>query len=481
LKEGLGEKTFIKVFSPKKYRNNYCYTLISWIDMKATSNDIFNKRRAGILMPIFSLPNKYGIGSFGQSAFDFINFLVKSGFGIWQILPLNPTGFGDSPFSSPNSFVLNPYFIDLEILADEGLLKKEELKVHEYPTSSPVCYLCLYNTRLKLLKKAYRRFIDKNNVVIGFCEFLEQTALKQWLNLKNYANKNGVLLFGDMPLYVAQDSIEYKRNSNLFLEGLVAGCPPDDFSSTGQLWGNPVYDWEKHKNDNYSWWIRRIAYNLQLFDAIRIDHFRGLDEFYSIDKNATNAIHGKWLKGGGKDFIKTINEQLNNPPLFAEDLGYITDSVRELLEFSGYLGMRVLQFGLSDNDPNSYHLSDNYPKNCIAYSGTHDNDTALGFYKKQSSETKTTIKKILNISNSRNIGFAAAKSVLLSKANIAIIPIQDFLNLDSNYRTNTPATVGNHNWSVRICSDMLTDKLADKIKEVVVLSGRCMSFGEKLL
>jgi len=476
----------------------------------------FQSRSTGILLPIFSLPSPFGIGSFGEPAYKFIDFLHNAKQKFWQVLPLNPIDNYNSPYSSPSTFAGNPLFIDLDLLVKDKLLKKTELleaggilpslqQSGQYrpPTSitSYIDYHTVQKTHYPLLQKAFSRFI-KNDDFYSFIQknshwlepyctyslnqtsqpkeyfaFLQYIFYTQWQTLKSYANKKGIYLIGDIPLYVAKNSVDAISNPNLFLlekngkPSLVAGCPPDDFSKDGQKWGNPLYNWQIHKDTGYKWWIERLANSLSLYDAVRLDHFRGLEQFYAIPIEST-AKEGLWLEGGGEHFINTINAWFNNPPLIAEDLGHITDGVRLLLKISNYPTMRVLNFGFNAPLGKSEHLPHNFAAHTVAYTQTHDTDTICGLYNKSNAKTKADINDYFATKNGENIGFLAAVSILKSPANTAIIPLSDYLNLDSSARINTPGTIGNHNWSYRHNSTHLNKELAQKIARQTLLSGR---------
>ena len=397
-------------------------------------------RTSGILMPIFSLPSKYGIGTFGSEAYNFIDFLKKSGQTYWQILPIGTTSFGDSPYQSFSSFAGNPYFVDLEMLIDEKLLTKEDLEEFSWgEDDGKVDYEVIYNSRYKVLKIAYENFKKTNDSHFKefkkeneywlndyalfsalkdyhngasfdkwekdfktrnlatlekfetehkddteFYKMIQYFFSKQWFLLKEYANKNGIYIIGDIPIYVAYDSADvwsapeqFQLDKNLYPKA-VAGCPPDAFSDDGQLWGNPLYNWNYMKKDGYGWWVRRIAYSAKLYDMVRIDHFRAFSAYYSIPYGDKTAQNGKWKKGPGKSLFETLNKALGKLNIIAEDLGTIDEDVRKLLKFTGYPGMKVLQFAFNAKEESSY-LPHNIGKDCVVYTGTHDNDTAIGY------------------------------------------------------------------------------------------------------
>ena len=485
-------------------------------------------RSSGILMPIFSLPSEYGIGTFGKAAYEFVDFLIKAGQTYWQILPIGPTGYGDSPYQTFSSYAGNPYFIDLNILCDNGLLKKSEIEQTSEEQEKKIDYGFLYEKRLKTLKKAFKRFIpntdyknfcdknafwleyyslfmtikelnngiawqnwdealknrdesaiseikEKNSEKIEFYSFLQYEFSLQWHSLKDYANRKGIKIIGDIPIYVALDSADVWAEPEQFLldkelkPTFVAGCPPDSFSPSGQLWGNPLYDWAYMECDGFHWLIKRTKYMLSLFDVIRIDHFRAFESFYSIPYGAESAESGKWVKAPGKRLFKALEGQLGeNLPIIAEDLGFLTDDVRDLLKFTGYAGMKVLQFAFDSNEESDY-LPHNYIKNTVVYTGTHDNDTVIGWSK---TAKGTDLEYAQNyVLSSEPINMALIRLAMMSVSNTCIIPIQDFLGLGSNGRINIPSTLGN-NWCWRVKKEQLSDSLADKIYNLTVLYGR---------
>ena len=398
-------------------------------------------RASGILMPVFSLPSRYGIGSFSKSAYQFVDMLKKAGQKYWQILPLCPTSYGDSPYQSFSTYAGKPYFIDLDQLIEEKLLTRKECQACDFGDDpQDIDYGKLYENRFKLLRKAYERanvgedqefeayrrenawWLDDyalfmavkdrfdgvawnewaedirlrwSNAMdyyrrelyyeIEFYSYLQFVFMKQWKKLKNYANINGIEIIGDIPIYVAFDSADAWANPELFqfdsenLPTAVAGCPPDGFSADGQLWGNPLYRWDYHRETGFDWWIRRIAYCSELYDVVRIDHFRGFDEYYSIPYGDTTARNGHWEKGPGIALFEAAKNRLGELNIIAEDLGYITDSVKKLVADSGFPGMKVLEFAFDSREKSDY-LPYTYEKNSVVYTGTHDNETIAGWY-----------------------------------------------------------------------------------------------------
>jgi 4-alpha-glucanotransferase len=491
-------------------------------------------REAGVLMPIASLPSKYGIGAFSKSAYDFVDWLVEAGQSYWQVLPLGPTGYGDSPYQSFSTFAGNPYFIDLEELIHLGYLTYDQCEGYDFGDNPRyIDYEKIYNARYQVLKTAYyqsrilddedfRLFVHKQkewlqdyalymvikdlndgkawnqwerplkerhpeaiasirehySEEIGFYEFQQYLFHQQWLKLKNYANEKGVKIIGDIPIYVAFDSSDAWASPELFefsenlMPYCVAGCPPDSFSSTGQLWGNPLYDWKEHKRTHYAWWLKRLNHCFKWYDMVRIDHFRGFDEFYSIPNGDQTAENGSWKKGPGYDIFKQINESLVNAKVIAEDLGYLTETVVELLRQTGYPGMKVLQFAFDSREASDY-LPHNYTQNCVVYTGTHDNDTVKGWYRAICPEDKALCNDYLNIQpeDEENIHWHMIRAALSSVAKLAVIPIQDYLGLGSEARINTPSTLGN-NWHWRLYSNELDSNLAQRVEHMTKLYGR---------
>lgn len=491
-------------------------------------------RASGILLPIASLPSNYGIGCFSKQAYDFIDILIKAGQKYWQILPIGPTSFGDSPYQSFSTFAGNPYFIDLEYLIQEGLLTKKECDSYDFGKNPTyIDYGKIYQSRFKLLNLAYKRsdctnnkeykeFCNKNaywledyalfmavkdqfegvswnewekdiklripsalekyrNILskeINFYKYIQFEFTSQWVELKKYANQNDVQIIGDIPIYVAFDSADTWANPELFqfdengIPIAVAGCPPDAFSSTGQLWGNPLYRWEYHKEHNFDWWIQRIRYCLEQYDVLRVDHFKGFDEYYSIPFGDATAENGTWKKGPGFDFFSELKNQLGEVNIIAEDLGNLTDSVRQLLKKTGYPGMKVLQFAFDSREVSDY-LPHNYEKNSIVYTGTHDNDTILGWYESINKQDKELSKAYLNNYKSvkEEIPWDFIRLAQQSVSKLCIIPIQDYLGLDSKARINIPSTLGN-NWVWRLKKEDITTDIIKKMHQITKLYGR---------
>lgn len=486
------------------------------------------KRAAGILLPITSLPSNYGIGCFSKSAYDFIDWLKKAGQTYWQILPLGPTSYGDSPYQSFSTFAGNPYFISLEALIEEGVLIEEECKEADFGSQpNDIDYKKLYYNRYPLLRKAYERskvnenkayleFVEKNQwwlsdyalfmavksrfdgvewtqwaedirlrwgfamdyyrrelyFEIEFQQYMQFKFFEQWKKLKDYANQNGIRIIGDIPIYVAMDSADTWAHPELFqldeqnVPYAVAGCPPDGFSADGQLWGNPLYRWDYHKSTGYDWWISRLAYCFQLYDVVRIDHFRGFDEYYSIPYGAKSAKTGHWEKGPGIELFHCIEQRLGWHEVIAEDLGYVTDSVRKLVYESGFPGMKVLEFAFDSRDSGSAndYLPHNYIENSVAYTGTHDNETICGWFESISKAEQQMAREYLCdfYTPKKQLYQAFLALVMRSNAKTCIIPMQDYLGYDNQCRINTPSTVGK-NWKWRLTKVELSKELQEEI------------------
>ena len=483
-------------------------------------------------MHISSLPGPYGIGDFGKSAFDFVDFLDRANQREWQILPLGITGFGDSPYQNFSAFAGNPYFIDLNELLELGFIEREELEnlpLGEEPEK--VDYGILYKNKMELLRRAYKRayriighdlkvfyeeekrwlrdyalfmaikadrkgiswlrwpaeykdihseavleFEKNHEKEMYFHVFIQYYFFKQWKKLKNYANDKNIRIIGDIPIYVAEDSSDVWGNSHLFkvdtefVPITVAGCPPDAFSITGQLWGNPIYNWEANEKEGYKWWIERIRASFQIYDMVRIDHFRGFEAYWEIKNGAENAVHGQWTKGPNMKLFKKIREELGQLDIIAEDLGFLTEEVHELIRETGFPGMKVLQFAFDPREESDY-LPHTYDGNAVVYTGTHDNETIMGWVRTVKSEDMIHAGKYLKLSYEEGINWGFIRGAYSSVANLAIIPMQDFLGLGNEARMNIPSTLGN-NWVWRMKENELTDKLADKIAKLTRMYGR---------
>ena len=492
-------------------------------------------RSSGIIMHIASLPGKYGIGTFGKEAYEFCDFLKKSGQRYWQILPLGATGFGDSPYQSFSAFAGNPYFIDFDLLNKDGLLELEDYNYINFGKSViDIDYGLIFKEKMKVLRKAYensklknieklRLFDEEENYwiedyalymaikshfnlkswqtwdedirlrkleaiekykkllsdEIKYWKFLQYEFYKQWKSLKLYVNNLNIEIIGDMPIYVAEDSADVWANPEAFLLHRktlkplnIAGCPPDIFAKTGQLWGNPIYDWNYMEKTDYKWWVDRIRQSLNLYDVLRIDHFKGFESYWSIPYGNTTAENGKWVKGPGIKVFNAIKDELGNVNIIAEDLGTLTKRTIKLRDDTGFPGMKILTFAF-DTDSTNPFLPHNYEKNFIVYTGTHDNDTVRGWM--ETTAPKDQVKKAieylqLNKEEGYNWGFI--RGAWSSIADVSIALMQDFLDLGNEARINLPSTLGN-NWRWRVKEEVLTDTLAEKIYKVTKIYGRC--------
>ncbi len=488
-------------------------------------------RRSGILLHITSLPSKGGIGTMGKEAYEFVDFLHKSGMSVWQVLPISPTGFGDSPYQSVSTYAGNPLLIDLPMLKDEGLI--DNLNFMPEEDSHRVDYGKVVEQKTKILKYVYKksyfkceneitRFVRKNTWVkeyalfsaikehfgmvswmawsdedirmrkrgamlrykellkesIDYYIFIQYLFFKQWFALKKYANKNGISLFGDMPIYVAEDSADVWTNHKVFqLDAdrrptFIAGVPPDYFSMDGQRWGNPLYDWKYLKDTNFRWWTKRLKAMNKIYDILRVDHFIGFANYYAIPANEDTARNGKWKIAPGKAFFKTVKQELPNIDIVAEDLGAVNKRVKDLLDYCGYPGMKVLSFAFSGN-PNDPHLPQNYEENFVVYTGTHDNTTAEGWYQAANEWQRELADKVLRRNEGESFAEAMCRGAMLSKAATCILPMQDILDLPDAARMNIPSTIGGLNWRWRMLPGQFNDKLADKLRGLNIVSGRC--------
>ena len=453
-------------------------------------------KSCGILLPIFSLPSSYGIGCFSKEAYQFVDFLKSTGQSYWQILPLGTIGEGNSPYLSYSSFAGSVLYIDLEQLQAEGLLTPEECDNWEFSESEDkVDYDKVLMSREILLWIAYSRFRGGKDYedfkkthkewLDDFCKymdlkqpgkgreyfcFVQYKFLSQWLKLKQYANTNGIQIIGDLPFYVAKEGADFLAHPEMFQldeDGkprVQGGCPPDAFAENGQLWSNPVYDWEYHKNTGYDWWMKRLSHNFLLYDVLRLDHFRGFDEYFVIPADAETAAGGKWEKGPGLDFFLTLKKKLGDVKIIAEDLGFLTDSVRELQKEIGYPGMKILEFAFGAWDDSAY-LPHKYEDNCVVYTGTHDNDTVVGWYENMSDEDRNFLHHYLEhstIVHTGKINLDLISLALESRGDTVIIPLQDYLGLGSSARINIPSTVGK-NWEWRVTKEQLNNELRTTI------------------
>ena len=512
---------------------------------KDMSSFLLERRRAGILMPLFSLPGKYGIGSFSKEAREFVRFLKEAGQSYWQILPMGPTGYGDSPYQSFSTFAGNPYFIDLSTLVEEGLLLEEELSGISFSDSEErVDYGKLYKLRFPVLEKAVKRFLarleaeteferkDKAEAKMegdtelkpfaktdaecfsfkaekeAYLTFLSENAhwlpsyaafmekkmpysadfhkvcqyffIKQWKSLKDYANSLGIKIIGDIPIYVSLDSSDVLDHPALFQltetgePSAVAGCPPDAFAENGQLWGNPLYAWEKHEEEGYSWWISRMKHCFSLYDIVRVDHFRGFDEYFSIPYGDENAKRGHWEAGPGMKLFHAMEQALGKKEVIAEDLGYVTESVKKLVKDSGFPGMKLLEFAFDSRESGDYRPN-TWTKNTVCYTGTHDNQVLKDWFLEILPEDREMAaeysgKSVEELLKTDYVDFFI-KMTLDSVSNTAMIPMQDYLHKGKEARINTPSRLGN-NWSYRFTKEDFSKSVAEKIRKMTEESGR---------
>ena len=494
-------------------------------------------RSTGILLSITSLPSKYGIGCFSKAAYDFVDFLAEAGQTYWQILPLGPTSYGDSPYQTFSTIAGNPYMISLEDLIEEGVLTAEECDAVDFGADPErVDYGKMSENRLKLLRKAYERsdiskrygyqkFVYENRdwlpdhalfmalkghfnnaswtewpkdirlrwdfaldhyrrelyFDIEFQQYLQYTFFRQWEKLKAYANSKAIKIIGDIPIYVSQDGVDRWTHAELFQVDrqnnltAVAGCPPDAFSADGQVWGNPLYRWDYHRETGFDWWINRLYHTFRLYDAVRLDHFRGFDEYFSVPFGAENALEGHWEKGPGMDLFNTLRYRLGEKELIVEDLGLMTDSVRKLVKDSGFPNMKVLQFAFDADDigaANDY-LPHNYDRNCVVYTGTHDNETIHGWLMGLEKKERDHIRTYLRDFDTANkwLYKKMIDLAMMSCADTCIIPLQDWLGLDNSARMNTPGTV-DINWSWRMVPGQIPAGMAEEILAVTKRYGR---------
>ena len=484
-------------------------------------------------MPLFSLPSPYGIGTMGSAAKDFVDFLHAAGQRYWQMLPAGPTSYGDSPYQSFSSFAGNPYFVDIEILIDDGLLTKEEADSADLGQDpGKIDYGKLYENRIGLLKKAASRgmpddgealdaFIEEkkawlpdyalfmalkrhygmipwtewpdedirlhkpeacekwNRVLredVRFFEYIQLLFYRQWSKLRTYANDSGIGIIGDMPIYVAMDSADVWAKPQLFqlndenLPEEVAGVPPDLFNADGQLWGNPLYDWEAMKQDGFDWWIRRIAGAGELFDVLRIDHFRGFESYYAVPASEKNARKGRWVKGPGAVFVDILKARFPDIDFIAEDLGYPTPEVKALLDGSGFPGMRLLECAFNETDDSDF-LPHNYCVNCICYTGTHDNRTVKGWLDSAPEDELSFARNYLALNEEEGFARGVIRAGMSSVAGLFIAQMQDWLELGDEARINRPG-IPEGNWTWRMKPGMATGKLAEEIYDMTRLYGR---------
>lgn len=427
-------------------------------------------RKSGVLLPVFSLPGPYGIGTFGAGARRFVDFLAESGQSWWQILPLNPVGPGDSPYMSPSVFEGNPLFLDPEALAQKGLLTCGELERCRWDEPDRVDYAWLRATRLPLFELAAERAGEEN--------FLQREFLRQWAELKSYANKKGISILGDLPIYVSPKGKEVAECPELFqLDpdgslGRVAGVPPDSFSDVGQLWGNPLYDWEGHRKEVFSWWGKRIRHAAGLYDGIRIDHFRGFHTYWSVPADAKDARAGHWEHGPGQALVDHLTKSAPGLTLIAEDLGDLDEKALHFIANSGLPGMKVLLYSFDPNGDSAY-LPHNCDKNAVMYTGTHDTPTFVQWlFTQASADARAFAIDYLRLREDEGFGWGAVRGAWASPCALAIAPLQDVLGLGADARLNTPGTMGPHNWSWRVRAEALNSDVAAQLRRLTRLYRR---------
>ena len=495
------------------------------------------KRGSGILIHISSLDSPFGIGDLGPKAYEFIDFLEKSKQDYWQVLPLNPTNLisCNSPYSSASAFAVNTLLISPELLVEDGLLSDADLKIFEGIDNHKVDYQAVSLAKEKILNKAFENlknssqderfgafllkhsywlddFADfmvfkkcfdlkcwsqwpdkirdrdikaveklrqENNEAVLREKFFQYIFFSQWYKLREYANRKNVRIIGDMPIYVTYDSVDAWTNSEIFKIDehknlkFLAGVPPDYFSATGQLWGNPVYDWEALKRQDYQWWIKRVRHNLDLFDLVRIDHFRGFVDFWQVPAGEKTAINGQWEKAPAYDFFNKLTKEFPDMPILAEDLGIITDEVRQTMKDFSFPGMKILEFAFYEDLEKHPYLPHNYTENCAAYTGTHDNNTLKGWFDNElKPEDKQKLYHYINARpSSDDMHWALIELLMRSAANLVIIPVQDVLGLDQSNRMNVPG-VADGNWQWRVNSKALDDGIAARLRKIVVTTNR---------
>ena len=497
-------------------------------------------RKSGILMHITSLPGPYGLGTMGKAAYDFVDFLAAAGQSLWQILPLTPTGYGDSPYQSCSAFAGNEYLIDLPTLQQEGLLEPGEPEGFSWGQDpGRADFGLLYQSRRKVLALAHARFQPEEDYEVfcrenahwlgdyalymtlkdkfqglpwyrweeplkhrepealwqlrqslreelDFYKFIQYQFYRQWNALRQYAKKKGIAILGDVPIYVPLDSCEVWCNPELFQldESLtptaVAGCPPDAFSDDGQLWGNPLYRWERHKADGYSWWIRRLSAAGRLYDGVRLDHFRGFESYWAVPYGDETAKNGQWEKGPGLDFIKAMEKALPEISFVAEDLGLLTPEVLQLREDSGLPGMKVLQFAFDSREPSEY-LPYLHVRNSVCYTGTHDNMTTTQWLREAPEETVAYAREYMCLTEEEGLTWGVIRTAMGSVCDLCVVPMQDYLNLGGEARMNFPGTMSNANWTWRMEAGSCTPALAEKIYNLTALYGRLHETKEKIL
>ena len=488
-------------------------------------------RESGILMHITSLSSPYGIGTMGKEAYKFVDFLKSAGQSLWQILPLTPTGYGDSPYQSCSTFAGNHYLIDLDALIEAGLLEKGEVEGRNWSwRDDKVDFGAQYNNRLAVLRLAFNRFADQE-ALDAFCReqaswlpdfalfmalkgcsngqpwyqwedclkfrdpeaiwkvrqelkeeirffcFVQYLFFTQWTALRSYAHKNGIRIIGDVPIYVPYDSVDVWSNPELFqLDAAmnptdVAGCPPDAFSDDGQLWGNPLYRWDVIGKDGFGWWIRRLAAAGELYDVVRLDHFRGFEAYWAVPFGDTTARNGRWIKGPGMDFVNAVKNNLPHVSLIAEDLGFLTQEVLDLRDDSGYPGMKVLEFAFDSREPSEY-LPHTYTANSVCYVGTHDNMTMRQWFDTADKDAVEYASEYMCLNEQEGLVWGTIRTAMSSVSEQCVVQLQDYLDLGADARMNFPGTCDGTNWTWRALDGVLTEELAAKIRKLTTLYGR---------
>ena len=489
-------------------------------------------RASGILLPISALPSPYGIGTLGKAAYAFADFLHAAGQKYWQLLPLGPTSYGDSPYQSFSTFAGNPYFIDLDLLAEEGLLDKEDLAAADWGNDPRyVDYGKIYEVRFDVLRRAFLRGRERDREAVerfqaenpwlknyalymavkahfgmkswlewpdeairvrapeavaryekelaedvAFYTYLQYLFFKQWGELREYIHSLGIRIIGDLPIYVAMDSADVWAEPELFQLGEgnipteVSGVPPDYFSADGQLWGNPLYDYDRMRQDGFGWWIRRVEGASRLFDVIRIDHFRGLESYWAVPYGAETAREGRWRKGPGMDLVGVLTQWFHGLDIIAEDLGFLTPEVHQLLRDSGLPGMKVLEFAFDAREPSNY-LPHTYERNCVCYVGTHDNETVMQWREQADRADVTFARKYLGLNEAEGFHWGMIRGGMSSVADTFVAQMQDYLGLGAEGRMNTPGTLGN-NWRWRLLPGEASPALARKIRRYAHMYGR---------
>jgi len=483
-------------------------------------------RKSGILLHVTSLPSPYGIGTLGKCAFDFVDFLKAAGQKCWQMLPINPTGYGDSPYQALSTYAGNHYLIDLDILKKAGLLLQDEIDACLWGNNpAKTDYGLLYKQRIPLLRKAYNRFSKKNPAYQKFVQeqnwwledyalfmalkrennqapwtdwedairlrrtealeeskarlkeemefhyFLQYSFYEQWNTLHAYANEQGISLIGDVPIYVPMDSADvWSAPDNFQLDEnrmpvVIAGCPPDAFSATGQRWGNPIYEWDRMKENGFSWWLSRLSVAAHFFDCIRIDHFRGIESYWAIPASEKTAVKGHWCKGPGMDLIRAIHKGLPDTNFIAEDLGFLTPEVIAMQEESGFPGMKVLQFAFDSREAGNY-MPETYTENTVCYTGTHDNETLVQWQDMISKEDLQSAMDYFGLSDVKELPRAMIRCGMASVSDLFVVQMQDYLGLGAEARMNKPSSLNDKNWTWRVLASQITDELTEEIREL---------------